>query len=327
MIILYKNTLRMIRFESLKSLSTIFIVVVLLGFSSQDLSAQQDPHYTQYMYNMNIVNPAYAGSRGTLSIGVLGRTQWVGLDGAPKTLTGAIHAPVGKNLGAGFSAIIDEVGPVKEQNVYADISYTVSLSEEGRLAFGLKGGVTLFNTNFTNIILPQTPRGADEFFDDNINRTFPNFGAGVYYYNEKFYIGLSAPNFLETLHFEKENNTITRAAEETHYFLTSGYVFDLSQSTKFKPSVMLKGVQGSPLSVDVSANFLFNDRLEVGANYRLDDSVSLLANFGVTPSMRIGYAYDLTTTNLGNYNSGTHEAFLLWDIDFSKKNLKSPRFF
>ena len=139
--------------------------------------------------------------------------------------------------------------------------------------------------------------------------------------------GLSAPNFLETLHFEKENNTITRAAEETHYFLTSGYVFDLSQNTKFKPSVMLKGVQGSPLSVDVSANFLFNDRLEVGANYRLDDSVSLLANFGVTPSMRIGYAYDLTTTNLGNYNSGTHEAFLLWDIDFSKKNLKSPRFF
>ena len=327
MIILYKKGFTMRRFTILKNLRTILILVILLGFSSIDLSAQQDPHYTQYMYNMNVINPAYAGSRGTLSIGILGRTQWVGLDGAPKTLTGAIHAPVGKNLGAGFSAIIDEVGPVKEQNIYADISYTVSLSEEGRLAFGLKGGVTLFNTNFTNIILPQTPRGADEFFDDNINRTFPNFGAGVYYYNEKFYIGLSAPNFLETLHFEKENNTITRAAEETHYFLTSGYVFDLSQSTKFKPSVMLKGVQGSPLSVDVSANFLFNDRLEVGANYRLDDSVSLLANFGVTPSMRIGYAYDLTTTNLGNYNSGTHEAFLLWDIDFSKKNLKSPRFF
>lgn len=306
---------------------TFILLGLLVGFMSYDLEAQQDPHYTQYMYNMNIVNPAYAGSRGTLSIGVLGRTQWVGLDGAPQTLTGVIHAPVGKNLGAGFSAIVDEVGPVKEQNIYADISYTISLSEEGRLAFGLKGGITLFNTDFTNILLPQTPRGADEFFDDNINRSFPNFGAGVYYYNEKFYIGLSAPNFLETLHFEKENNTITRAAEETHYFLTSGYVFDLSQSTKFKPSVMLKGVQGSPLSVDVSANFLFNDRLEVGANYRLDDSVSLLANFGVTPSMRIGYAYDLTTTNLGNYNSGTHEAFLLWDIDFSKKNLKSPRFF
>lgn len=327
MLILDKKVIGMIRFQNLTTRLSVFVLLLVLGFTSLDSVAQQDPHYTQYMYNMNIVNPAYAGSRGTLSIGLLGRTQWVGLDGAPKTLTGVIHAPVGKNLGAGFSAIVDEVGPVKEQNIYADISYTISLSEEGRLAFGLKGGITLFNTDFTNITLPQTPRGADEFFDDNINRSFPNFGAGVYYYNEKFYVGLSAPNFLETLHFEKENNTITRAAEETHYFLTSGYVFDLSQTTKFKPSVMLKGVQGSPLSVDVSANFLFNDRLEVGANYRLDDSVSLLANFGVTPSLRIGYAYDLTTTNLGNYNSGTHEAFLLWDIDFSKKNLKSPRFF
>ncbi len=305
-----------------------FLVVfigLLLGLWSQDLGAQQDPQYTQYMYNMNVINPAYAGSRGTLSIGILGRTQWVGIDDAPKTVTATIHAPVGKNLGAGFTAIADELGPVKEQNIYADISYTISLSEEGRLAFGLKGGVTLFNADLTSILLPQND--IDDLFGERLNRTFPNFGGGVYYYNEKFYVGLSAPNFLETVHFEKGGNAITRAAEETHYFLTSGYVFDLSENTKFKPSVMLKGVQGSPLSVDVSANFLFNDRLEVGANYRLDDSVSLLANFGVTPSLRLGYAYDYTTTNLGNYNSGTHEAFLLWDIDFSKKNLKSPRFF
>ena len=323
---LYKSITMRIRIDIIKGLTKL-LVVFLLGFISLDVEAQQDPQYTQYMFNMNIVNPAYAGSRGTLSIGVLGRTQWVGIDGAPKTVTAAIHAPIGKNLGAGFSAIADELGPVKEQNIYADISYTVSTSEEGRLAFGLKGGVSLFNTDFANIILPQTPRGADPFFDEDINKTFPNFGAGVYYYNERFYIGLSAPNFLETLHFEKENNTITRASEETHYFLTSGYVFELSETLKFKPSVMLKGVQGSPLSVDVSTNFLFNERFEVGANYRLDDSVSLMANFGVTPSLRIGYAYDYTTTNLGNYNSGTHEAFLLWDIDFSKKNLKSPRFF
>ena len=307
-------------------ISTIVLLLALSLISVRGYS-QQDPEYTQYMYNMNIINPAYAGSRGTLSIGVLGRTQWVGIDGAPNTATLSIHAPVGKNLAVGFSAIVDELGPVKEQNIYADISYTISTSEEGRLAFGLKGGITLFNTDFFNIILPQTPVGADDLFKENINRTFPNFGAGIYYYNEKFYVGLSAPNILETLHFEKGGNTITRASEETHYFLTSGYVFDMSETVKFKPSFMLKGVQGSPLSVDVSANVLMNDRLEFGLSYRLDDSVSGLVNFGITPSLRMGYAYDFTTSNLGNYNSGTHEVFLLWDIDFSKKNLKSPRFF
>lgn len=301
------------------------IVCVTAFMVTIEVEGQQDPQYTQYMYNMNIVNPAYAGSRGTLSIGVLGRTQWVGIDGAPKTVTAAIHAPVGKNLGAGFSAIADELGPVKEQNIYADISYTLTLSEEGRLAFGLKGGVSLFNADLTNILLPQND--IDDLFGDRINKTFPNFGGGIYYYDEKFYVGLSAPNFLETLHFEKEGGRITRASEETHYFLTSGYVFDLSESLKFKPSVMLKGVMGAPLSVDISTNFLFNDRLEVGANYRMGDSVSLLANFGITQSMRLGFAYDYTTTNLGKYNSGTFEGFLQWDIDFSKKNLKSPRFF
>ncbi len=296
-----------------------FSCLILTGYS------QQDPQYTQYMYNMNVVNPAYAGSRGTLSIGILGRAQWVGIDGAPNTATMSIHAPVGRNLGAGFSVIADEIGRVKEQNIYADISYTISTSEEGRLAFGLKGGVTLFNANLVDIELPQND--LDDLFGENLSRTFPNIGAGAYYYNERFYAGLSVPNILQTVHFEKGGNFITRAAEETHFFFTSGYVFDLSDNLKFKPSTMVKPVSGAPLSVDVSANFLMNDRLELGLNYRLDDSIGALINFGVTPSLRIGYAYDYTTTNLGNFNSGTHEAFLLWDIDFSKKNLKSPRFF
>lgn len=304
------------------------VLLLTLSLISVKGNSQQDPQYTQYMYNMNVVNPAYAGSRGTLSIGVLGRTQWVGINGAPNTATLSIHAPLGRSLGAGISVIADEYGPVKEQNIYADISYTISTSEEGRLAFGLKGGVTLFDVGLLSVTLPQsiTP-GADPAFADNINEAFPNFGAGGYYYNDKFYVGLSVPNILEKLHVEKSGNLALRAAEETHFFLTAGYVFDLSENLKFKPSTLLKGVAGSPLSVDVSANFLMNERLELGLNYRLDDSVGLLVNFGVSPSLRIGYAYDYTTTNLGNFNSGTHEAFLLWDIDFSKKNLKSPRFF
>lgn len=298
---------------------------LLLSILSIDLYSQQDPHYTQYTYNMNIVNPAYAGSRGTLSISALYRTQWVGLDGSPETATFAIHAPVGKNLGMGFSVISDEIGPVREQNIYADFSYTVTTSEEGRLAFGLKGGVTLLDIGLASLILPQDPD--DPLFRDNVNKTFPNFGAGIYYYTEKFYAGLSAPNLLETVYFEKDGGTLAKASEKMHYFVTTGYVFDLSENLKFKPSVMAKAVSGSPLSIDVSANFLMNERLELGANYRFGDSVSGMVNFGVTPDLRMGYAYDYTTTNLGDFNSGTHEIFLLWDIDFSKKNLKSPRFF
>ncbi|MDY7395985.1 type IX secretion system membrane protein PorP/SprF [Aureibaculum sp. 2210JD6-5] len=302
-------------------------LLLILGLSTIEGHAQQDPQYTQYMYNMNIVNPAYAGSRGTLSIGVLGRLQWVGIEGAPKTATMAIHAPLGKNLGGGFSAILDRHGPVKETNVYADVSYTISTSEEGRLAFGLKGGVTFFDVGLLSLILPQTAPGVDPLFDDNVNETLPNFGAGVYYYTDKFYIGLSAPNLLETKHLEKDNGTISKASEKMHYFGTLGYVFDLSETLKMKPSVMAKVVSGSPLSLDGNLNFLFNDRLELGVGYRFGDAVTGLVNFGVTRDLRIGYAYDYTTTNLGNYNSGTHEVFLQWDIDFSKKNLKSPRFF
>jgi len=306
----------------------ILVMALLLSCFAVEMRAQQDPQYTQYMYNMNIVNPAYAGSRGTLSIGLLGRTQWVGISDAPKTATLSIHAPVGKNLAAGFSAIADTYGPVNEQNIYVDLSYTITTSEEGRFAFGLKGGITLFDVGLlSDIIPPQTVPGVDRLFQDDINEIFPNFGAGVYYYTDKFYAGLSAPNLLETKHLEKQSGTITRASEKMHYFFTSGYVFDLSETLKLKPSFMAKAVSGAPLSLDVTANMLFNDRLELGLNYRLDDSIGGLVNFGVTPDLRIGYAYDYTTSNLGNFNSGTHEMFLLWDIDFSKKNLKSPRFF
>jgi len=303
------------------------ILILLISILSFESYSQQDPQYTQYMYNMNIVNPAYAGSRGTLSIGVLGRIQWAGIDGAPETATMAIHAPLAKNLGGGFSVIVDRLGPVKESNLYADVSYTITTSEEGRLAFGLKGGLTFFDVGLLPLTLPQTAPGVDPLFSDNVNETLPNFGAGVYYYTDKFYIGLSAPNLLETKHFEKDSGIITKASEKMHYFGTMGYVFDLSESMKFKPSVMVKAVSGSPVSIDGSANFLFNDRLELGVSYRFGDSVSALINFGITRDLRLGFAYDYTTTNLGKYNSGTYEAFLQWDIDFSKKNLKSPRFF
>ncbi|NOQ91401.1 MAG: type IX secretion system membrane protein PorP/SprF [Flavobacteriaceae bacterium] len=302
---------------------------LLLGFVLfyTESKAQQDPQYTQYMYNMNVVNPAYAGSRGTLSLGLLGRTQWTSIDGGPKTFTFDAHAPLGRKVGMGISVIADEIGPAKEQNIYVDFSYTLTTSERGKLAFGLKGGVTLLDVNLLGVVLPQTDNSGDDLFNENINDAFPNFGAGVYYYTDKFYAGFSVPNILKSTHLDKDNIN-SKAAEEVHYFLTSGYVFDLSSTLKFKPSVMLKGVTGAPLSIDVNANFLLYDRFELGASYRIDDAISALFNFGVTPDFRIGYAYDYTISDYSNsVTGGSHEIILLYDIDFSKKNLKSPRFF
>ena len=301
--------------------------MVILGLFTLLISkvySQQDPQYTQYMYNMNILNPAYAGSQGTLNIGLLGRTQWVSLPGAPRTITAAIHAPVGRNVGLGFSAIADEIGPVKEQNVYADFSYTIQTSDEGRLALGLKGGLTMQNIDFYKLSIDQE---GDPLFAENLNRTYPNFGAGAFYYTDDFYVGLSMPNILETRHFEKEGGIISSASENMHVFLTTGYVFEMSQDLKLKPSVMLKAVSGAPLSIDLSINAMLYDTVEAGLSWREGDSVSAMINFLVAENLRLGYAYDYTLTNLGDFNTGSHEVFLLYNLDLSPGNLKSPRFF
>lgn len=296
----------------------LFTLLISKGYS------QQDPQYTQYMYNMNILNPAYAGSQGTLNIGLLGRTQWVSLPGAPRTITAVIHAPVGRNVGLGFSAIADEIGPVKEQNVYVDFSYTIQTSDEGRLALGLKGGLTMQNIDFYKLSIDQE---GDPLFAENLNRTYPNFGVGAFYYNDDFYVGLSMPNMLETRHFEKEAGIISGASEKMHVFLTTGYVFEMSQDLKLKPSVMLKAVNGAPLSIDLSINALLYDTVEAGLSWREGDSVSAMINFLVAENLRLGYAYDYTLTNLGNFNTGSHEVFLLYNLDLSPGNLRSPRFF
>jgi len=300
----------------------LFIVLITVLFS-MDCYSQQDPEYTQYMYNMNVLNPAYAGSKGTLSINLLGRAQWVNIKGAPRTYSLSVHAPVRENIGIGLSVIADEIGPVKEQNIYADFSYTVNTSTVGKLAFGFKGGITLHNLDALSLMAIDPN---DPFNLDLNNKTFPNFGAGIFYYTDRFYVSLSVPNILEQRHFEKDNG-VYKAAEKAHYFLTGGYVFDISENWKFKPSTMVRAQPETPLSVDISANFLFNNIVELGASYRLDDSISGLVNFSITNNFRIGYAYDYTTSNLGDFNDGSHEVFLLWDLDFSRDNVDSPRFF
>lgn len=292
--------------------------------------AQQDPHYTQYMYNMNVLNPAYAGSKENLSIGLLYRSQWVGISDAPKTATLSVHSPVGEKVGLGLSVISDKIGPVEENNVFADFSYTLNLGGQHRLAMGIKAGATFQNIGlFSEVGNGFVPNSDDEAFSENTNNTYLNFGAGFFYYTDNYYVALSVPNMLKSTHLDVTNNgqEFKYGSEDLHYFLTAGYVFKLSENTKFKPSFLVKSAFSVPTSVDASANFLFYDRLEVGATYRLDDSFGGLLNFAVTPEIRVGYAYDYVISELNNDTSGSHEVFLLFDLNFAKKVSVSPRFF
>ncbi|NND62015.1 MAG: type IX secretion system membrane protein PorP/SprF [Flavobacteriaceae bacterium] len=298
------------------------IPLAFLMLLFQDSHAQQDPQYTQYMYNMNVVNPAYAGSKESLSLTALYRKQWSGLDGAPETITFSGHSPVTDKVGLGLSAIKDELGPVKETNVYVDFSYTLQVSDNLNLALGLKAGASFHDVGLSDIEL-QDPN--DPFFSQDINNTYPNIGAGAFFYGDNFYIGLSVPNFLTSVHLDE--NGLKIGSETNHYFGTAGYVFQVSENVKLKPSVMVKSAFDAPVSYDGNLNALFYEKFEIGASYRLDDSFSGLVGFQATPNIRIGYAYDHVVSDLDAVANASHEVIITFDVFFKKKSLRSPRYF
>jgi type IX secretion system PorP/SprF family membrane protein len=295
-----------------------------------DAKAQQDPHYTQYMYNMNVINPAYAGSKENLAFGLLYRKQWVDIEDSPTTMTFSGHSPVGKNVGLGLSVINDKIGPVEETNVYADFSYTLNLGGEHRLALGIKAGLTFHDVGlYTDIGQNNVPDPDDPAFSENSNKTYFNVGAGFFYYTDNYYVAFSVPNLLKSKHLDIKDDGQERkfGSETQHYFLTAGYVFQLNDNIKFKPSAMLKSAIDVSPSLDVSANFLFYERFEIGATYRLDDSFGAMVNFAITPNLRVGYAYDHIISDLNVTTPSSHEVLLLFDLNFPKKVSRSPRYF
>ncbi|NNT71247.1 type IX secretion system membrane protein PorP/SprF [Flavobacterium sp. IMCC34852] len=300
--------------------------IAVLALAVTELRAQQDPHYTQYMYNMSVMNPAYAGSKEAVSGGLLYRKQWIEIEDAPTTGTFFIHSPVGRNVGLGLSVISDKIGPVEENNFYADFSYTLNLGGEKRLAFGLKAGLTMHKIDFNYIFetLPQ-PVSQDPFSASNPNNTFLNVGSGVFYYTDKYYVAFSVPNMLKTKYLDFDGRQY--GTEVMHYFLTGGYVFDINPNLKFKPFAMIKSSLNAPTSFDVSTNFMLYDKLELGATYRVEDSFGAMVNFAITPSLRVGYAYDHIVSDLNTVTPSSHEVMLLFDLNFPKKVSRSPRYF
>ncbi len=311
-------------------------MLAMFGLVANIGSAQQDAQYTQYMYNTISVNPAYAGSRGVMSIMGLHRSQWVGLDGAPRTQTLTVNTPIGKNnrVGLGLSIVNDEIGPTDETYFDIDFSYTIPTSERGKLSFGLKAGGHLLNVDFQK--LSQFEVGDSVFENGNIDNKFsPNVGVGIYYHTDKFYLGLSAPNLLETDHFDEaatvgNNNASTFIAEERiNYYLITGYVFDIGDNVKFKPAVLSKLVFGAPLQVDVSANFLLYDKLTLGVAYRWSAAFSAMAGFQISDSLMVGFGYDKESTELGRtqFNDGSYEVMLRFELFKKYNRMLTPRFF
>ncbi len=308
---------------------------MLILFSSVELFSQQDAQYTQYMYNTVTINPAYAGSRDVLSVVGLHRSQWVGLEGAPRTQTLSIHSPISNGrVGLGGNVIKDEIGPTDETTLSLDFSYTIPTSETGQLSFGLKATGHLLNVDFDRLNFFGN-RADDARFQTNIDNKFsPNVGVGLYYRTEKFYAGLSAPNLLETRHFDEtsvnSNSSNSFLAEERiNIYLNSGYVFNLNNSLKFKPALLLKVVDGAPLQLDVSANFLLYEKLTLGAAYRWDAAFSGLVGFNISDGLLIGFAYDRETTELGDtsFDDGSYEILIRFELFKKLSRIITPRFF
>lgn len=306
----------------IKNIKKIFTIITMLSVFG--VAAQQDPQYTQYMYNTLSVNSAYAGSLGHLAITGIYRTQWVGLEGAPNTQSFTLDTPIAKNLGLGLSVVSEEIGPSEEQYIDANFSYTIQSGLTHKLSFGIKGGGRVINIDWTK----GSHREPDVQFRENItNKFLPVVGAGLYWHGERDYIGIAVPNFMTRERYNYDDIADDLVNERMHVYLIGGIVFDLSAHTKFKPAVLVKYVAGAPLIADFSANFMFNNAFTLGASYRTGDSVSALASLQITPQFNVGYAYDYTTTELQTYNSGTHEIMLRFELVSRKKGLKSPRFF
>ncbi|RZK77838.1 MAG: type IX secretion system membrane protein PorP/SprF [Pedobacter sp.] len=303
------------------------ILIAFLMLTSYGVKAQQDAMYTQYMFNTLAINPAYAGSRNVTSATALFRNQWTGIDGAPRTGTLTLDAPImDKRIGVGLQLFTDKLGITQSNGAVISGAYRIRM-DEGTLAFGIQGSINQFRADYNSVNLNNN--AYDPAFAYNINKMLFNFGTGVYYNSDRFFIGLSAQDIVKNrlTDFQTSTNSDFRNTQAMHLFLSSGYVFDLDDDFKFKPSFLVKGVKGAPIEADINATLWIKDVVGIGAQYRTSADVAGLIEIQATPQIRIGYSYDYSTTALRNFNSGSHEIMLRYEFGFSSGKILSPRYF
>jgi type IX secretion system PorP/SprF family membrane protein len=313
-----------------KNLVKIYAVTVLISAAwSFGCYAQQQAMYTQYMFNGLAINPAYAGSHQTLEFTALARQQWAGLDGAPSTQTFTAHSPLkNKSIGLGLSVVHDQIGITNQFGVYGAYSYRIQFHNKGVLAMGMQAGFTQYQEDLTQLQGAIRDPNDPNFAQDEVSKFMPNFGAGLYYYTKRFYMGISSPHIVQNKMDDLEMANDLEARQRRHYFYHTGYVFDLSRSVKFKPNLLVKVVEGAPVSADINLNFLFQEVLWAGVSYRSFDSFDALLQLNLTEQFSIGYAYDFaTTTELRRLHSGSHELMLNYCLKPPRRRMLTPRYF
>jgi type IX secretion system PorP/SprF family membrane protein len=315
-----KATLKIREFSGKWMCVAAFMVICYTGFG------QQDPDYTQYMFNQQTVNPAYAGSWESIGFMALNRKQWVGFEGSPSTQTFAFQTPLQKeNIGLGLTVVNDQIGFEKKFSVTADYSYRLRLNNEVYLRLGMKGGITNYSHDLTVYQL-DSKNQPDQMFQGEIDQAFmPNIGIGAFLHSKKFYVGLSVPKLIKNEF--KDNENYSSYAEMRHFFLTGAYVFNLSENVKFKPTFLVKATVGAPVQVDLSGNFLLKEKVWLGAMYRTSDAFGFIAQWVFDKKLRVGYAIDFSTTNLRHYHDGIHEIMVSYELSFLKTKVASPRYF
>ncbi|WP_319230472.1 type IX secretion system membrane protein PorP/SprF [Draconibacterium orientale] len=289
----------------------ILTLVVLLQV--KQASAQQDPMYTQYMDNLQVLNPGYAGSQGIGNILMVARSQWVEFDGAPATRSFTYNTSYDEqNVGVGFSLMSDQIGPLKQTGFYADYSYFIPVSEKFKLGLGLKGGVSFYRAN---LVALQTV-DSDPVFNHDIYENFlPNVGVGLFLFSETTYFGVSVPKLIDNIIINEEVQTDYINKQQRHMYFVAGHRFDISEDFQLKTNGMMRKVKSAPLSVDMTVMGGFRDKFWVGAMYRFGDAYGMLVKFNPSPKMSIGYAYDITISELSAFNSGTHEIMFSYNLD------------
>jgi type IX secretion system PorP/SprF family membrane protein len=303
-----------------------YIVLILVLTVSVTSHAQQHPMYSQYMFNMLNINPAYAGSRGVVSATALYRNQWVNIPGAPQTASFSVDMPFKeKKIGLGLQLFDDRLGIERSTGFNASYAFRIQLTNSGTLSLGLQAGVLNYRANFSEV---RTFQPNDPSFNQNISGFLPSAAAGIYYNSDKFYIGVSTPALLQTK-ISKDNtaDVMSATGRDMHYFLATGFVIPLSQDLMLKPSALLKAVSGAPLEYDFNANLWIQNTLALGFSYRTGDAIVGMIELQMNKQLRFGYAYDRTFTSLGNLNSGTHELMLRMEFGSANGKIASPRYF
>jgi len=305
-----------------------FLCIVFHFIGIEKTFAQTEPMYSQYMYNMLGVNPAYAGSREVMSFNFFQRNQWVGLRGAPKTSSISLDQSINNGkLGLGFQMYSDQLGVEEASGVNAFLSSRIKVSDNGILSAGLSVG--LMNYQFNSLDVESRITTNDNIFVTVIPSQWnPSVGFGIYYNTDQFYVGISSPSVLKSRLAKYENfNSGIQKSDDFHLFATMGYVIQINEEINLKPSTMIKMVSGAPIEFDLNTNVWLRNIIGVGVSYRTGDAILAMAEIQTTPNLRFGYAYDMPFTPLKRYTSGSHEIMIRYEIGSNKSKIKSTRYF